>query len=51
MTIQNINNEEDYQKALERLEVIFDAKKGTEESKELELLADLIIKYKLSTTR
>ena len=35
----------DYKKALERLESIFDAKKGTEEGKELEMLSALIEQY------
>ncbi len=40
-----IKNEKDYQKALVRLEKIFDAKKGTKEGDELELLSLLIDKY------
>ena len=42
MDISPIRNEKDYQKALERLEVIFDAKHGTKEGDELEILAILI---------
>ena len=45
MKIKPIRNENDYQNALERLEVIFDAKKGTEEGDELEILAMLIDNY------
>lgn len=42
MKIKPIRNETDYQKALERLEVIFDAKRGTEEGEELEILAIIV---------
>lgn len=45
MKIKPIRNEVDYQKALERLEVIFDAKRGTEEGDELEILAMVIDSY------
>lgn len=45
MKIKPIRNEADYQKALERLEVIFDAKRGTEEGDELEILAMVIDNY------
>ena len=45
MKIRPIRNEADYQKALERLEVIFDSKKGTEEGDELEILAIVIDNY------
>ena len=45
MTIKPINNERDDHEALERLEVIFDAEKGTDEGNELEVLATLIEKY------
>ena len=45
MKILPIRNEEDYQKALDRLEDIFDAKKGTEEGDELEILSILIDRY------
>ena len=45
MDISPIRNEKDYQKALERLEVIFDAKQGTKEGDELEILAILIDNY------
>jgi HTH-type transcriptional regulator / antitoxin HigA len=48
MTIFNvkvIKTEEDYEKALQRLDIIFDAKKGSPEGDELELLSLLIDKY------
>ena len=45
MKIKPIKTEQDYQKALERLEEIFDAKKGTKEGDELEILGILIDNY------
>ncbi len=45
MKILPIRNEKDYQKALNRLEDIFDAKKGTDEGDELEILSILIDRY------
>ncbi len=45
MKILPIRNEKDYQKALNRLEDIFDAKKGTEEGDELEILSILVDQY------
>lgn len=45
MKILPIRNQRDYKKALNRLEVIFDVKKGTEESDELEILSILIDRY------
>ncbi|TFF38867.1 helix-turn-helix domain-containing protein [Mucilaginibacter psychrotolerans] len=45
MTIKPIKDERDYQQALERLELIFDAKKGTEDFDELEILGILIDNY------
>lgn len=45
MEISPIRNEKDYQKALERLEVIFDAKRGTKEGDELEILSILLDNY------
>lgn len=45
MTIKPIKNEKDYQNALNRLETIFDAKLGTTEGDELEILSILIDKY------
>lgn len=45
MEIKPIRNEADYKKALERLELIFDAKRGTKEGDELEILSILIDNY------
>ncbi len=45
MNIQLIKSEADYELALERLEKIFDAKQGTKEGDELEILSILIEKY------
>jgi HTH-type transcriptional regulator/antitoxin HigA len=45
MNIAPIRNEKDYQKALERLEEIFDSKKGTEQGDELEILSILIDRF------
>jgi HTH-type transcriptional regulator/antitoxin HigA len=45
MTIQPIKNKQDYQRALQRLEEIFDAEPGTKEGDELELLSILIDNY------
>ena len=45
MTITPIRNEKDYQAALKRLDKIFDAKKGSKEGDELEVLAILIDAY------
>ena len=45
MKIAPIRNEKDYQSALKRLELIFDAKKGTEQGDELEILSILIDRY------
>ena len=45
MKITPIHNEKDYQNTLERLEEIFDSKKGTEQGDELEILSILIDKY------
>ena len=49
MEVKLIRTEEDYQKALERLEVIFNAKRGTKEGDELELLSLLIENYEAET--
>lgn len=38
-------NTKDYEQALQRLELIFDAKKGTKEGDELEILGALIEDY------
>jgi len=45
MNIKLIKTESDYDQALARLEKIFDAKPGSEEGDELEVLAYLIEKY------
>lgn len=45
MNIQPIKTETDYEKALERLEQIFDSKQGTKDGDELEILSILIEKY------
>lgn len=45
MNIKPIRNEQDYERALQRLEEIFDAKKGSEEGDELEILSILIDRY------
>jgi HTH-type transcriptional regulator/antitoxin HigA len=45
MTLKIIKTEKDYTLALKRLEEIFDAKKGTKQGDELELLALLIDNY------
>ena len=45
MTVKPIKTKKDYSQALERLEVLFDAKKNTPEGDELEVLSILIEKY------
>jgi HTH-type transcriptional regulator/antitoxin HigA len=45
MEIKPIRTENDYQQALERLEIIFDAKLGSAEGDELEVLGILIDRY------
>ena len=45
MTIKPIKTKKGYQNALGRLELIFDAKKGSSEGDELEILGILIEKY------
>lgn len=45
MTVKPIKIKKDYNQALERLEIIFDAKKGSVEGDELEVLSILIDKY------
>ena len=45
MTIKPIKTEKDYDQALTRLELIFDAKKGTPQGDELEVLGMLIDSY------
>jgi HTH-type transcriptional regulator/antitoxin HigA len=45
MNIRPIKTKKDYEEALARLEVIFDAKKGTAKGDELELLGMLVDNY------
>ena len=45
MNIKLIRTKKDYEQALNRLEVIFDAKKGTAQGDELEILGMLIEHY------
>jgi len=45
MKLKPVKNKKDYQQALARLEVIFDAKKDTAERDELEILGILIDRY------
>jgi len=45
MQIQPIHTEEDYQKTLARIEEIFDARPGTKEGDELEILGILADEY------
>lgn len=45
MQIQPIHSENDYQKALDRIDEIFDAKPGTKEGDELEILGILVEDY------
>ncbi len=45
MKLKPIKTEQDYFKALERLELIFDAKSGTNEGDELEILGILLENY------
>lgn len=45
MTIKPIKSKKDYQAALTRLEQIFDAKPGTKDGDEVEILGILIEKY------
>lgn len=45
MTVKPIKTKKDYAQAMERLEVLFDAKKGSAEGDELEVLGILIEKY------
>ena len=45
MNIKPIKTEKDHQKALKRLEIIFDASPGTKEGDELEILGFLIEKF------
>lgn len=45
MKLKPIKTKKDYQQAMERLEVIFDSKRGTPEGDELEILGVLIDEY------
>lgn len=45
MNVKPIKTEQDYIQALERLELIFDAKSGSKEGDELEILGILLEKY------
>jgi len=45
MTLKLIKTKKDYQEALKRLEIIFDANPNTKEGDELDILALLIEKY------
>lgn len=45
MNIKPIKTKKDYEQAMRRLEIIFDAKKGTAKGDELEILSLLIEKY------
>ncbi len=45
MNLKPIKTKKDYDKALKRLEIIFDARPGTKEGDELDILAMLIEKY------
>jgi len=45
MTIKPIKTKKDYELAMARLEVIFDAKKNSSEGDELEILSILFDKY------
>jgi HTH-type transcriptional regulator/antitoxin HigA len=45
MNLKPIKTKKDYQQALDRLELIFDSKKGTKEGDELEILGILIDQY------
>ena len=46
MNLKPIRTKKDYQQALERLEVIFDAKKDTREGDELEILGIILVRVK-----
>ena len=45
MTIKPIKNKKDYQQALDRMEAIFDSKKGSVKGDELEILGILVDTY------
>ncbi len=45
MNISLLKTEQDYEKALDRIDEIFDAKPGSKEDEELEILSILVEKY------
>lgn len=45
MNVKPIRTKKDYQQSIDRLEVLFDAKKGTKKGDELEILGILIEQY------
>ncbi|QRR02103.1 helix-turn-helix domain-containing protein [Dyadobacter sandarakinus] len=45
MEIQLIETEQDYNKAIKRIDEVFDARPGSQEAKELEVLSLLVNKY------
>ena len=45
MEIKQIKNERDYEKALRRVEELWESQEGSQEYKELDLLATLIEEY------
>ena len=47
MNIKPVKTKKDYDQALARLELIFDAKKGTQDGDELEILSMLIESYEI----
>ncbi len=49
MKLKLIKTEQEYQKALKRLDKIFHAKKGTKEQEELEILVMLVQRYEDET--
>lgn len=51
MNLKPIKTKKDYQQALNRLEVIFDVRKGTKEGDELEILGILIDQYETSNSQ
>jgi HTH-type transcriptional regulator/antitoxin HigA len=48
MIIKPIKSEQDYEKALERLEVIFDSAENTKEGDEADILSMLIDNYEIA---
>jgi HTH-type transcriptional regulator/antitoxin HigA len=45
VNIESFNTEDDYRKALKRLEEIFDASIGTAESDEADILGEMVDEY------